>query len=294
MESTPAMLETLLDLLKSHASDEGRKWLEKALQATQPPIHLNTLLGYYSGASRRMGKQTLPVTLGENAADGKALEGIHLNEWGADEITRAVLLLSLHHLPPGEFVEVALQCYEMGDSREQESWMRGLPLLADNGRFLDTAIDACRTNIIPLFEAIACENPYPAANFPEGNFNQLVMKALFNALAIERIVALDSRLNSELSRMTNDFVSEREAAGRDVPSDIWRVLAPCIPAGELERVHRYLNHGDSRHRYWAAVGLGKAGNPVSQPALQARLAEESDPGVKTAIEKALASLASPS
>src|SRR5207249_4870284 len=68
-------------------------------------------------------------------------------------------------------------------------------------RFLSTAIDACRTNIIPLFEAIACENPYPARYFPELNFNQMVLKCMFNPIALRRIVGLQSRLNPELSRM---------------------------------------------------------------------------------------------
>ena len=53
-------------------------------------------------------------------------------------------------------------------------------LLPDPERFCASSIDACRTNILPLFEAVACENPYPARYFPERNFNQMVLKAMFN------------------------------------------------------------------------------------------------------------------
>jgi hypothetical protein len=74
-----------------------------------------------------------------------------------------------------------------------------------------------------VFEAIACENPYPAAHFPELNFNQMVLKALFTGVALERVIGLDGRVTPELARMANDYASERRAAGRSVPADIWRV-----------------------------------------------------------------------
>ena len=114
----------------------------------------------------------------------------------------------------------AIACYERGDSREQQSWLKSTAILPLPDRFLRTVIDACRTNILPLFEAVACENPYPARYFPERNFNQLVLKALFNGVALSRIVGLPSRLNAELTRMAGDYADERRAAGRAVPADI--------------------------------------------------------------------------
>ena len=80
--------------------------------------------------------------------------------------------------------------------------------------------DTCRTNILPLFESLACENPYPARYFPELHFNQMVLKAMFNSVALARIVGLPERRNAELSRMSTDYAAERTAAGRSVPADI--------------------------------------------------------------------------
>ena len=71
-----------------------------------------------------------------------------------------------------------------------------------------------------MFEALACENPYPAAHFPERNFNQMVLKALFNSIELSRIDGLSGRRNAELSRMARDYAAERRAAGRAVPADI--------------------------------------------------------------------------
>ena len=54
-------------------------------------------------------------------------------------------------------------------------------------------MDAARSGVPPLFEAIACENPYPAAHFPALNFNHLVLQALVTGVALDRIVGLGAR-----------------------------------------------------------------------------------------------------
>jgi hypothetical protein len=123
-------------------------------------------------------------------------------------------------MPAEEFSKVALACFEQGDAGEQTSWCRAVSLLPRPEQYLPHVIDACRTNILPLFESIACENPYPATFFPERNFNQLVLKAMFNGVALARIAGLPSRRNAELSRMAADYAAERTAAGRAVPADI--------------------------------------------------------------------------
>lgn len=284
---TEAMRQVLLDILQAQAGEAAGKWLDKALAAAEAPVHANTLLGYHAGASRRMGKQVLKLSAGEASRLEELAPGISFAEWGSDEFARAVMLLSLEE-PVGETRHgLIYQCYEKGDSREQESWLRILPLLPDCESFLDTAIDACRTNIIPVFEAIACENPYPLRYFPDPNFNQVVLKALFSGLAIGRIVGLESRFNAKLSLMCGDYVSEREAAGRSVPTDIWLALAPCAENGQLPRVSAYLNHVDPAHRYWAATGLGFSKAAESRGLLKQRAEGEQDEKVGGAIRDAL-------
>jgi hypothetical protein len=278
----------LLDVLKSRASAEAWGWLEKALAATAPPVSAAAVTGHYSAAARRMAKLALGLTKDEQARAMQLTPDLPLGHWGADEAARACLLLSLTHLPAAEFAALARQCYDLGDSREQESWLRALILLPGCERFLDTAMDACRTNILPLFQAIACENPYPARYFPELNFNQMVMKALFNAVAVGRIVGLDGRLNRDLSRIADDFAAEREAAGRPVPADLWLVHAAHSPPERLERAVRYLKHKDPEQRYWAAVGLGRSACPEARAALAERRKAEKDPRVRSTIEASLA------
>ena len=65
-------------------------------------------------------------------------------------------------------------------------------LLPDPGHFATMAVDACRTNVRDVFEAIACENRYPAAHFPDANFNWSLglmvedMFAVADAAGLER------------------------------------------------------------------------------------------------------------
>jgi len=143
--------------------------------------------------------------------------------WGLDELGRAtLLLLAAERLAARELLDLVEECYRRGDSRERQAIVRAMSLVPEPERFLEIGVDACRTHVQPLFEAIACENPYPAAYFPDLNFNQMVLKALFIGVALERIVGLAGRVTPELGRMAGDYASERRAAGRSVPADIWR------------------------------------------------------------------------
>ena len=277
----------LLDVLKRRIAPEARAWLEQALAATAPPVDPERLGGCYAQASRRVGKEALSLDGHEREKLLQLNPMISLDGWGADEAARAGLLLSLSGLAPDENRAMVLRCYEQGDSREQASWLRSLSLLPGCERFLDIATDACRTNIQPLFEAIACENPYPALYFPQLNINQMVLKSLFSGIALSRILRLETRLNPELATIADDYVSEREAAGRSVPSDIWLVLAPKIGSGGLARVHGYLEHEDPEHRYWAAVGLGLNGSSVNREVLLAARERERESTILQAINISL-------
>jgi hypothetical protein len=191
-----------------------------------PPDPSTPLLAAYPAVAMRVGRGALAL----NARDLRELHavapGIGFERWTREDAARALLLIA--HRATGRtgkaFRSDALECFEQGDAGEQQSWLRAIALWPEANGFLATAIDACRTNIVPVFEALACENPYPSQYFPERNFNQVVLKAMFNSIALERIVGLKSRLNPELSRMARDYAAERTAAGRSVPADLGLAL----------------------------------------------------------------------
>lgn len=193
-------------------------WLEQGVARAQSGT-LAQLLEAYTAASARLGDATLELRRSDIAG---AVPGTSFDKWTLEDTGRLILLLARAEPPrdAAAFASDAVACYEQGDAREQRSWLRAVSLLPDPAQFRLLVIDACRTNILPIFEAVACENPYPADYFPERNFNQVVLKALFNNVALSRIVGLNRRANPELARMAGDYAAERRAAGRSVPGDI--------------------------------------------------------------------------
>jgi hypothetical protein len=210
--------EVLRRRVLAQISEGAAAWLDEAILAARGPEP--GLLRAYTEASRRLGEAPLTAQPGADGALPEALASFPLAHWTVEDAGRLLLLLERAGTEPHRYAAAAAACYEQGDMREQRSWLRGVGLLPDNQQFLPLAIDACRTSVVTLFEAIACENPYPAARFPDRNFNQVVLKAFFNGIAVERIVGLKSRLNPELARMASDYADERRAAGRTVPPDI--------------------------------------------------------------------------
>jgi len=204
--------DVLLPALRAQMSGPAAEWFETARdRAASGPIA--ELLRIYPQASRYLGRQTFVSP----PADSQAWDHLTLEDVGR------LLLLTARYRSQPEPTDVdaaALECFEQGDTREQQSFMRTVAWLPRPATFLPVVIDTCRTNILTLFEAVACENPYPSTHFPDRNFNQVVLKALFNRVALKRIVGLDARRNPDLARMASDYADERRAAGRSVPDDI--------------------------------------------------------------------------
>jgi hypothetical protein len=222
---TSSQLEQLLrELVERRIEPPSREWLERTVAALGAAPDRGALLEAFTAASRRLGRARLAPTEAEMARLDGAGVSWPIGSWGADELGRVALLVAAAaHWPEAELPALVEECYRQGDGAERQAVLRALPLLPRPERFLETAVDACRSHIQPLFEAIACENPYPGRYFPELNFNQMVLKALFTGVALERVIGYDSRVTPELSRMAAGYASERRAAGRSVPPDIGRL-----------------------------------------------------------------------
>jgi hypothetical protein len=218
-------LEQLLrELVERRIETASREWLARTCAAIGGAPDRGALLEAFTAATRRLGRARLAPTEEEIARLAGAGVSWPIGTWGADELGRVALLVAAAaHWPEADLSALVEECYRQGDGAERQAVLRALPLLPGPERFLEIAVDACRSHIQPLFEAIACENPYPARHFPELNFNQMVLKALFTGVALARILGCDGRVTSELSRMAADFASERRAAGRSVPPDIGKL-----------------------------------------------------------------------
>jgi hypothetical protein len=215
-----------LDLVRRRCEPPVRAWWDSVLGTESASASRSELSKAYSKAARTLGSDRLEFAQqeidSENAARFLAFQERPLHEFGR----AALLLFALELLPADEHVEFVDNLFMYGDSREQEALLRALSILPDQGRFLLTAVEACRANVQTVFEAIACENSYPGCYFPESNFNQMVLKAIYTGVSLRRIVGLPDRITPTLKGMASDHIKERTAAGRPVHEDIALIMNP--------------------------------------------------------------------
>ena len=198
------------------AASAGRSWPPGV------PTTADTFAEAFAVATRRLGRARVEITVDE----GQQLEwaGLGQGRWDADELGRIALLVrAADAFEEARLAALVDDCYRRGDTRERQAVLRALALLPEAAFTVEIGVDACRSSVQPIFEAIACENVFPARRFPDLNFNQMVLKALFTDVRLERIVGLDARVTPELRRMAEAYASERRAAGRSVPVDIHRL-----------------------------------------------------------------------
>lgn len=190
---------------------EGAAFFQRADADTLQPLGMG-IRALFASVPRRLGASAAVAATSSLGGAG--------SHWTATDYARLWILLGV--LPQ---IEVELQpdwllnLFEAGEMGEQVSVLRVLPLLPDAERFVETGVQACRTNARDVFEAIVCENPFLVQHFPELNFNQAIMKAIFMEVPLSRVDGLASRITPELSRMAAGYASERRAAGRPVPAD---------------------------------------------------------------------------
>ncbi len=137
--------------------------------------------------------------------------------WTLDQVIRLAILTQLDE------ANIDL-LFETAEMQEAVALTRALPYLENPSSFLLRATDAVRSNVGPVFDAIAFGNTYPKDYFAEAAWNQLVLKCIFNDKAIHQIIGLDERANQALAATLSDFAHERWAAGRRVPSQVWRLV----------------------------------------------------------------------
>ena len=141
--------------------------------------------------------------------------------WTLAELGRVALLLTAHSRMSVDAAKaLVLDLYYRGDGQEKIAVLRALPLLGEHPAYVELAVEACRTNMTSVFQAIACDNSFPHDNFSALHFNQMVMKALFLGVSVGRILGVRERSSQELARMLEDYKREREAAHRSVPGDL--------------------------------------------------------------------------
>ena len=218
------MADAPRDLLREwvtrQAGDAGA-WFAESVDGMASERDLHIVLGL---APRRLGKADLALSAEDLAAADAAYPGWNPSGWSVDGAARVCALLT--YRPARPFAQVFKDLRRTSDVAEMIALYRGLPLYPLPEHLEFECGEGLRSNLKPVFEAIAHNNPFPRDHFDDHRFNHMVLKALFVDSTLAPITGLDERANPELARILIDYANERWAAGRPVTQELWRPVRP--------------------------------------------------------------------
>jgi hypothetical protein len=195
-------------------------WLDAEIERQQAGIDERKLVIALGTAGRKIGRTELSLAEGDRL-DARALRpGWQPELWGTDEAARAAILLATYTGDDDAFATRVDGLCANAEVTELLAYLKAFAIFPAAKQLHDRAREGVRSAVKPVFEAIACYNPYPFDHFDQAAWNQMVVKAVFVGASIKNIVGITERANPDLREMLRALISERQAAGRSVPEDV--------------------------------------------------------------------------
>lgn len=222
---------------------------------------------------RKLGKDDLALSADDLAEANDARKGWNPSNWSIDTAARIVILINLSNSQNASFAERFKDLHRTADVGELLALYSGLPLYASPETLVEQTALGLRTNIKAEFEAIAHHNSFPAEQFDENPWNNMVLKSLFIGVMLEPIQGLDERANPELARILRDYAHERWAAERFVSPELWRCIGPYAEGVYLDDFQRVVDEGKDTEKKAVALALKTAPASERKETLHAQLSE---------------------
>ncbi len=229
---------------------EAQDWIDGKLQqiiSSRSPKDLYLTYSLLAGKVKPAGPLNMPPGLEEM--------GDYLLKQQADilQVSRIYLLAKVLEADRGFFMPKVSNLVQVADTGELEAFLKYLILLPHPEDYKNVAVEALRTNIATVFDAIALNNPYPTRYFNDHQWNQMYLKAAFMQRDLGKIQDTDSRANRDLARIISDYAHERWAASRDVDPLFWRPVTQFIEGPLLQDMQHLLESGDTAEMKAAAL-----------------------------------------
>ena len=141
------------------------------------------------------------------------------------EVARIYLLTKILVEKEAVFKAKVQNLIQVADISELETFLKYLIVLPNAENYHFAAVEALRTNITTVFDAIAMNNPYPKKYFNDQQWNQMYLKAAFMQRDLSEIIGVDERANKDLARIISDYAHERWAASRTIDPGFWRPVS---------------------------------------------------------------------
>jgi hypothetical protein len=216
----PAAVVSLLRRWVARSAPAGSAWLDAEIQHQQAGLDERKLIIGLGMAGRKIGRADLSLSEDDRLEAGALRAGWQPELWGTDEAARAAILLATYTGDESAFAARVDRLAANAEVTELLAYLKAFAIFPAAKNLHDRAREGVRSSVKPVFEAIACHNPYPLDYFDQAAWNQMVVKAVFVGTSIKHIAGLTERSNPGLRQMLRDLISEREAAGRPVPADV--------------------------------------------------------------------------
>jgi len=255
--------EQLSKIIENTVENSVRSWLEEKIQEIIEGDKPREMFMAYSLVPTKIGKQGIPK-MGLGTDVEKYLE---VQRADIHQVARIYLLVRLLQANQNFFAPKVAKIIQVADTGELVTFLKFLILLPDPGTYRDQAVDALRTNVTQVFNAIAAHNPYPARFFNEQQWNQMYLKMAFMQGDLSTLVDIDSRANAELARIISDYAHERWAASRNIDPYFWRPVTAFLSPGLLKDMQRLLESNDSLENRAAVLCCYHSGKPEAKELL---------------------------
>ena len=227
----------LSNIIKANLDSASINWLASKMETIVKEQSTKDLyLTYSLIATKIKGQNGLDIS--DVAIDFKTY--ILNRNANIQQLARIYLLVSILEADSDFFSSKVASIIEVADTSELETFLKFLILLPNTENFKMAAVDALRTNISTVFNALAYHNPYPGIYFDDQQWNQMFLKTAFMQGDLSAISDIDKRANKDLARIISDYAHERWAAGRAIDPDFWRPVTKFIGVALLEDMKRLL------------------------------------------------------
>lgn len=256
--------EQLLEILQKNIAVESNDWLMDKITGICSDRSTKDLYLTYSLIGSKI-NTTQPVEIPS---------GFPLNDYlkvqGATgtQIARIYLLIRVLNFDHDFFAPKVANIIQVADTGELETFLKFLILLPRPEDYVATAVDALRTNISTVFNAIAYHNPYPARFFNEQQWNQMYLKTAFMQGDLSALAQIDKRANAELARIIADYAHERWAASRDIDPYFWRPVSRFLDEALLGDMKRLLSSENKKENAAGALCCFYSENPSAKGLLK--------------------------
>ncbi|MBA4853399.1 EboA domain-containing protein [Emticicia sp. BO119] len=229
----------LHDKILCQASSKEISWIE-----TKANENLLSLQTAFVAAQRFIRKDIVQSVSPVNS--------VSFNNWTLDRLVRVYFLTKLDSSDKDSYINAIDTLFDTAENNEAVALISALPFLAYPENWMLRATNAVRSNVGPVFDAIAFENPFPKKHFSEPAWNQLVLKCIFNDKPINKIEGISERANQELADSISYLAHERWSARRNIPTQAWRLVSSFVNKEILKDI-QYLFSSESESEKIAAA-----------------------------------------